>query len=54
MVSTKKSMLTPGLVLESLIARALEDDSHVALASLDLSAAFDLSPSFGLSFHWTQ
>ena len=36
-----KSTATAGLVLQSLIARALDDDQLVLLASLDLSAAFD-------------
>ena len=31
-----------GLQLQSLIARALDDDEFVAMASLDLSAAFDV------------
>ena len=31
-----------GLLLQSLIAGALDDDNYVALASLDLSAAFDI------------
>ena len=37
-----KSTLTAGLLLQSLIARALDDDKFVALASIDLSAAFDI------------
>ena len=37
-----KSTLTAGLLLQSLIAGALDDDNYVALASLDLSAAFDI------------
>ena len=37
-----KSTLTVGLLLQSLIAGALDDDNYVALASLDLSAAFDI------------
>ena len=37
-----KSTVTVGLLLQSLIAEALEDDSYVALANLDLSAAFTL------------
>ena len=37
-----KSTCTAGLVLQSLIARALDDDHLVLLASLDLSAAFDI------------
>ena len=37
-----KSTLTAGLLLQSLIARSLDDDNFVALASIDLSAAFDI------------
>ena len=37
-----KSTATAGLVLQSLIARALYDDHLVLLASLNLSAAFDI------------
>ena len=37
-----KSTLTAGLLLQSLIARALDEDSYVAMASIDLSAAFDM------------
>ena len=37
-----KSTLTAGLQLQSLIARALDNDSYVAMASIDLSAAFDV------------
>ena len=33
---------TAGLQLQSLISRALDDDEFVAMASLDLSAAFDV------------
>ena len=33
---------TAGLQLQSMIARALDDDEYVAIASLDLSAAFDV------------
>ena len=33
---------TAGLILQSLIARALDDDCYVALAGIDLSAAFDV------------
>ena len=33
---------TVGLQLQSLISRALNDDNFVAMASLDLSAAFDV------------
>ena len=41
-----KSTVTAGLALQSLIARALEDDNFVAMASLDLSAAFDVVDRF--------
>ena len=34
-----KSMVTAGIVLQSLIARAMDDDCYVALAGIDLSAA---------------
>ena len=37
-----KSTVIAGLVLQSLIARAIDDDCCVALASIDLSAAFDV------------
>ena len=37
-----KSTVTAGLVLQSLIARAMDDDCYVALAGIDLSAAFDI------------
>ena len=37
-----KSTVTAGLLLQSLISRALDDDDFVALASIDLSAAFDI------------
>ena len=37
-----KSTVTAGLLLQSLITRALDDDNFVALASIDLSAAFDI------------
>ena len=37
-----KSTATAGLVLQGLIARALDDNQLVLLASLDLSAAFDI------------
>ena len=33
---------TAGLTLQSLIARALDDNKYVLMASLDLSAAFDI------------
>ena len=31
-----------GLLLQSIISRSLDDDCYVALASIDLSAAFDV------------
>ena len=37
-----KSTATAGLVLQSLIAGALDDDHLALLASIDLSAAFDI------------
>ena len=37
-----KSTATAGLLLQSLIARALDNDEYVALAGIDLSAAFDI------------
>ena len=37
-----KGTVTAGLQLQSLISRALEDDNYVAMASLDLSSAFDV------------
>ena len=37
-----KGTETAGLLQKSLIARALDDDCYVAMASLDLSAAFDV------------
>ena len=37
-----KSTVTAGLLLQSLIAETLDDDKYVALASLHLSAAFDI------------
>ena len=37
-----KSTVTAGLLLKSLIMRALDDDNCAALASIDLSAAFDI------------
>ena len=33
---------TAGLLLQSMISRALDDNEYVAMASLDLSAAFDV------------
>ena len=37
-----KSTLTLGLKIQSLIARALDEDNYALMASLDLSAAFDV------------
>ena len=37
-----KSTATAGLLVQSMIARALDDNQMVLLASLDLSAAFDI------------
>ena len=37
-----KSMVTAGLILQSLITRALDDNCYVALAGIDLCAAFDI------------
>ena len=37
-----KSTATAGLTLQSIISRALDDDNYVAMASIDLSAAFDI------------
>ena len=37
-----KSTATLALQLQSLIARALDDDKYVVMASIDLSAAFDV------------
>ena len=37
-----KSTATAGLLIQSMIARALDDNEVVLLASLDLSAAFDI------------
>ena len=37
-----KGTASAGLVLQSLISRALDDGNYVAMASLDLSAAFDV------------
>ena len=39
---TKHSTAAAGLLLQSLVARALDEDNHVILASLDHSAAFDV------------
>jgi hypothetical protein len=38
----KRSTVTAGLTLQSIIAREMNMDSYVACSSLDLSAAFDL------------
>ena len=38
----KRSTITAGLTLQSIIAREMDMDSYVAMSSLDLSAAFDL------------
>ena len=37
-----KSTVTAGLLLQSLISRALDDNEFVAMAGIDLSAAFDI------------
>ena len=37
-----KSTMTLALQIQSLVARALDDDNYVLMASLDLSAAFDV------------
>ena len=37
-----KSTATAGLVIQLLIAHALDDDWYVDLAGIDLSAAFDV------------
>ena len=37
-----KGTCTAGLLLQSLIARGLDEGNYVAMASLDLSAAFDV------------
>ena len=39
---SKKSTTTLALKLQSLIARALDDDNYVLMASIDLSATFDV------------
>ena len=44
-----KSTLTAGLLLQSLIAGALDDEIYVALANLDLSAVFDI---IDLDYFW--
>ena len=38
----KKSTATAGVLLQSLIARAADENNFVLMASLDLSMAFDL------------
>jgi exonuclease III len=38
----KRSTVTAGLTLQSIIARGMDKDCYVAMSSLDLSAAFDL------------
>ena len=38
----KRSTVTAGLTLQSIIAREMDKDCYVAMSSLDLSAAFDL------------
>ena len=37
-----KGTATAGLLLQSLVSRALDNDNYVAMASIDLSAAFDV------------
>ena len=37
-----KSTATAGLLLQSLISSALDDNKFVAMAGIDLSAAFDI------------
>ena len=39
---TGKSTNTAGLLVRSLIARALDEDNYALLASIDLSSAFDV------------
>ena len=39
---TGKSTNTAGLIVQSLIARALDKDNYALLASIDLSSAFDV------------
>ena len=41
-----KSTATAAQLLQSIIARAADDNSYVLMASLDLSAAFDLVNMF--------
>ena len=38
----KKSTATAGALLQSLIARAADDNCYVVIASLDFSMAFDM------------
>ena len=42
MIKKNKSTATAGLLLQSIITCAADDDNYVIMASLDLSAAFDL------------
>ena len=37
-----KSTATLGIQLQSIIARALDEDNHCIMASIDLSSAFDV------------
>ena len=39
---TSRSTVTTGLAIQSLIARAIDNDEYFILGSLDLSAAFDV------------
>ena len=48
-----KSTVTADLILQSLIARAMDDDCYVALAGMDLSAAFDIVDVKLLIKHFT-
>ena len=41
-----KGTLTIGLELQSIISRALDESNYVLMASLDLSAAFDVVNNF--------
>ncbi len=38
----KRSTITAGLTLQSIISRSLDKDDYLVMSSLDLSAAFDL------------
>ena len=38
---TRKGTLTLGLELQSIISRALDENNHVLMASLDLSSAYN-------------